>query len=136
VSGAYLRKFAWTKIARHQMVKGRASPDDPSLAEYWANRRCKAPPPPIGKASQRLLKAQDGRCPLCGSLLLTADDPPQSPLQWEQWLAATRKTITTVTMREDGTSDATKPRLVHVQCQRRHIANHDNGTALCPPASL
>jgi hypothetical protein len=24
---------------RHQMVKGRASPDDPTLAEYWANRR-------------------------------------------------------------------------------------------------
>ena len=25
-SGAYLLKFAWTKIVRHQMVKGRASP--------------------------------------------------------------------------------------------------------------
>jgi len=34
-SGAYLRKFAWTRIVRHQMVKGAASPDDPALAEYW-----------------------------------------------------------------------------------------------------
>jgi len=118
------------------MVKGRASLDDPTLAEYWANRRRKAPPPPIGKASQRLLKAQDGRCLLCGSLLLSADDPPQSPLQWEQWLAATRNTITTVMMQEDGTSDETEPRLVHAHCQRRQIANDGNGTALCPPASL
>src|SRR6266545_8367516 len=31
-SGAYLHKFAWTKIIRHQMVPGTASPDDPALA--------------------------------------------------------------------------------------------------------
>ena len=27
-------KFAWTKIVRHQMVPGTASPDDPNLATY------------------------------------------------------------------------------------------------------
>jgi RNA-directed DNA polymerase len=32
-SGAYLLKHAWTKIVRHQIVKGAASPDDPALAE-------------------------------------------------------------------------------------------------------
>ena len=31
-SGAYLLKFAWTKITRHTLVKGWASPDDPTLA--------------------------------------------------------------------------------------------------------
>ena len=31
-SGAYLLKFAWTKIVRHTLVKGWASPDDPALA--------------------------------------------------------------------------------------------------------
>src|SRR5450631_1513890 len=30
-TGAYLPKLAWTKIERHVMVKGRASPDDPAL---------------------------------------------------------------------------------------------------------
>ena len=40
-SGSYLRKFSWT--VRHQMVTGTASPDDPGLAEYWADRRRKAP---------------------------------------------------------------------------------------------
>ena len=38
-SGAYLLKFAWTKITRHTLVKGWASPDDPALAGYWAARR-------------------------------------------------------------------------------------------------
>jgi RNA-directed DNA polymerase len=35
VSGAYLLKFAWTRIVRHQMVMGTASPDDPALTDYW-----------------------------------------------------------------------------------------------------
>jgi len=38
-SGGYLPKFAWTKIVRHCMVPGTASPDDPGLAQYWADRR-------------------------------------------------------------------------------------------------
>jgi RNA-directed DNA polymerase len=38
-TGFYLRKFAWTPIVRHRMVAGTASPDDPDLSEYWAQRR-------------------------------------------------------------------------------------------------
>ena len=34
-SGAFLHRLAWTNIVRHQMVKYRASPDDPELADYW-----------------------------------------------------------------------------------------------------
>ncbi|TVT21681.1 group II intron reverse transcriptase/maturase [Amycolatopsis acidiphila] len=60
-SGAYLLKFSWTKIARHQLVKGRASPDDPALASYWAQRRRKGPPPPVDRMTMRLLQAQQGR---------------------------------------------------------------------------
>ena len=45
-SGAYLVKHAWTLIVRHQMVKGASSPDDPALAEYWADRRRRAAPRP------------------------------------------------------------------------------------------
>ena len=131
-SGAYMLRFAWTKIVRHQMVKGAASPDDPALAEYWAQRRRKAPPPPIDNTSLRLLDLQHGRCSLCGSALLPADDPPQSPLQWEHWLAATRKTVIKVAMREDGTSEETKLRLVHAHCHRRHAADKRQGLALLP----
>ena len=83
-SGAYLHRFAWTKIVRHQMVKGTSSPDDPALAEYWARRRGKIKPP-LDTYTLRLLTAQHGRCPLCGDYLLSADQPPQSPRQWETW---------------------------------------------------
>lgn len=71
-SGAYLFKFAWTKIVRHQMVKGSASPDDPALADYWNTRR-RRNKPPLDSAGLRLLMAQHGRCPLCGDYLLHAD---------------------------------------------------------------
>ena len=138
-SGAYLLKFAWTKIVRHQMVKGAASPDDPALAHYWAERRRKAPPPPIDKATLRLLEAQHGRCPLCGNVLLPADDPPQSPREWEHWLAATRKTIIKVAMRENGISDETKSRLIHAHCHQRHNTTDGGGLALlptCEPSGL
>ena len=44
------------------MVKSGASPDDPALADYWAERRRKTPPPTIDKANLRLFEAQHGRC--------------------------------------------------------------------------
>jgi RNA-directed DNA polymerase len=124
-TGAYLTKFAWTTIVRHQMVAGTSSPDDPALASYWAARQRKGPPPPIGRPDLRLLQAQHGRCPLCGDLLLHADHQPQSPHEWEQWLKVTRKALTRhhlVADREPGTPDVLKPHLVHAYCQRRHTA--------------
>ncbi len=70
-SGAYLLKFAWTKITRHTLVKGWASPDDPTLASYWAARRRRGTPP-LDPPRLRLLKRQRGSCPLCRQLLLHA----------------------------------------------------------------
>jgi hypothetical protein len=76
-SGAYLAKFAWTDIVRHQQVKGWASPDDPALADYWAERHRRRKPP-LDRSRLRLLQAQHGRCPLCRGLLLHADHEPQT----------------------------------------------------------
>jgi RNA-directed DNA polymerase len=123
-NGAYLRRFSWTKILRHQMVTGTASPDDPALTHYWATRRRKQPPPPLDRSTLRLLKAQDGRCPSCGDLLLHADQQPQSPHEWEQWLRATRKAITKQWIgytEQRGTPDSNGNwlQLVHAHCQRR-----------------
>ncbi len=131
-SGAYLLKFAWTRTVRHQLVTGASSPDDPALAEYWAERRRKTPPPTIGNVGWRPYKAQHGRCPLCGDWLLAAQDPPPTPHQWEQWLATTRKTITIV-MHKDGTSGKTKPRLLHTDCHHRHTTG--NGKQPAQPLS-
>ena len=89
-SGAYLLKFAWTKITRHTLVKGWASPDDPALTSYWAARRRRGTPP-LDPPRLRLLQQQRGRCPLCGQLLLHADQEPQHPDEWEQWIKAVRK---------------------------------------------
>ena len=133
-SGAYLAKFAWTKIVRHILVKGRSSPDDPALVQYWVDRRRKGPPLPMDRASLHLLFVQRWRCPICRGLLLHGDRPPQGPHEWEQWLAATRKAIAKsyLTMREDGTPDENKLRLIHAQCQSRHVGDGTPGTALLP----
>ena len=130
-SGAHLQKFAWTKIVRHQMVRHRASPDDPALTEYWADRRRKAPPLPTGKTGQRLLEAQTGRCPLCEAPLIPADDPPPTPHQWEDWMAATRTVITENPARVDGNTDEPELRLTHARCLRRTTAR-GNSPALLP----
>jgi RNA-directed DNA polymerase len=119
-TGAYLPKFAWTKIIRHTMVIGTASPDDPNLVRYWTDRRRKQPPPPLNALVLGLLKTQKCRCVLCGDLLLHADKQPQSPHDWEQWLRTTRMAIrkqhlaTEIGRRND-------QRLIHASCQRRII---------------
>ena len=130
-SGTYLRKFAWTRIVRHQVVKGLTSPDDSALADYWAKRRRKTSSLPIGKTTLRLFAAQNGRCALCGSTLLDVDDLPQSPREWEPWLAATQTAIVTVTARKPGTPDAAEPRLIHARCRTAQNAV-GYGPALLP----
>jgi len=120
-SGLYLHKFSWTKIVRHVMVKGAASPDDPSLAQYWADRRRKMTTP-LGRSTLRLLHKQGGRCPLCGDFLLHADHQPRSPGEWEQWIRTTRRAIRKqhiAAAGQHGTSDDEQLRLVHTHCLRR-----------------
>jgi RNA-directed DNA polymerase len=135
-SGAYLHRFAWTKIVRHQMVRGTSSPDDPALADYWAARRRRGIPRPIDAATLRLLESQHGRCPGCGQLLLDADRPPQTPREWEQWLAATRKAIThnAIATHTGSNPDEGRLRLLHAHCIRRRAGTAKPGN-FCPPPS-
>jgi RNA-directed DNA polymerase len=121
----YLVKFSWTSIVRHQPVAGRASPDDPDLRDYWAQRRRRVKPP-LDSLNLRLLAEQDGRCPLCGDHLLVADQPPQSPLEWERWwLGVTRRAIAADYLTHHGRHgrpDGNRTRLVHASCHRSLIA--------------
>jgi RNA-directed DNA polymerase len=124
-SGAYRIKFAWTKIVRHRMVKGRSSPDDPTLTQYWADRRRRSAPPPMDGHSLQLLQRQAGRCPNCRDLLLHADHPPQSPAEWEQWVRVTSKALRKQSLtyrRRDGPGETNSLRLVHVRCRGSHTA--------------
>jgi RNA-directed DNA polymerase len=116
-SGAYLTKFAWTKIVRHAMVAGNASPDDPALIQYWAARRRRQPNGPLNVLLLAQLKAQRGRCALCGTLLLHADREPQSPTQWERWLRGTRIAIRKHNIAPDNGED--DQRLIHTACRSR-----------------
>jgi RNA-directed DNA polymerase len=119
-SGAYLLKHAWTNIVRHQMVPGRSSPDDPTLADYWARRR-KRSRPPLDGFTLGQLRAQHGRCPVCGQLLLHADQEPQTPLEWEQWLAVTRKAVRKQAVTAEQVSgrsgDLVAVHLIHAWCR-------------------
>ena len=134
-SGACLVKFSWTNIERHVPVTGAASPDDPALASYWAERRRKARPP-LDRYTLRLLTRQDGHCPLCGDHLLSPDQPPQSPWQWEQWwLRVTRRAIAASYLTHHGRpgpADGDQTRLVHASCQRALHARQHRKPALQP----
>lgn len=131
-SDTYQVKFSWTNIVRHVLVKGAASPDDPALAEYWAERR-KRVKPPLDNYTMRLLARQDARCPLCGDHLLTADQPPDSPEQWERWwLQIARKAIAADYLTHyggPGSPDGRQTRLVHASCHRGHLARQRRSTA-------
>jgi RNA-directed DNA polymerase len=120
-TGAYLVRFSWTKIIRHKLVKGTASPDDPALTSYWDQRRRRAVPLPLDRATMRLLRQQQGRCQTCGRLLLHTDQAPQSPTGWELWLRTTRKAMKAnhIAVEAAETSDGVQPRLAHTACLRR-----------------
>ena len=123
-SGAFLLCFAWTKIVRHDLVKGRASLDDPALAGYWAQRRRRKQKhgydlPPIGWRRTMLLNKQRGRCPICQGLLVSpVDHPPRSPEEWEQWAIDVRQTVTITTTAGPSANDR-QPRLVHETCRHK-----------------
>ncbi|MGH3934837.1 MAG: hypothetical protein ACRDS1_07675, partial [Pseudonocardiaceae bacterium] len=100
------------------MVNGNASPDDPELAEYWAQRRRKYKPP-LSEGRITMMRRQHGKCPLCGEYLLYADTEPQHPDDWAKWITGIRKAIrfqavmpTTETIRANDRAAPT-PRLVH-----------------------
>ncbi|HZR50356.1 MAG TPA: group II intron reverse transcriptase/maturase [Streptosporangiaceae bacterium] len=121
-TGRYLRRFAWTKIVRHVMVAGRASPDDPDLAGYWAKRR-ERNRPPVSPATWHLLRRQRGRCPLCRGLLLYATHEPHDEREWEQWHTvirkATRKEAVATVMDLGTPGEQAAYRLIHAHCRRR-----------------
>jgi RNA-directed DNA polymerase len=118
-TGAYLLKFAWTKITRHTLVKGWASPDDPGLAGYWAVRR-QGTSPPLDRARLWHLQRQRGRCPLCDEPLIHLDHQPGHPDEWEQWITDVGRTVSRrqVALADDPEAN-TAFRLIHLHCRGR-----------------
>jgi RNA-directed DNA polymerase len=75
-TGAYLLKFGWFPIERHILVKGRASPDDPSLKAYWLARG-KAKAKALTPSKRKLADRQNGLCPQCGDSLFNDEEIEQ-----------------------------------------------------------
>lgn len=76
-SGNHMLKFSWTKINRHALVRKRASPDDPSLQEYWAERNKKSLKSEAIKLSakqEQVAYRQDYKCIICNQSLFN-DEP-------------------------------------------------------------
>ncbi len=61
-------KFRWFKIERHVLVKGNATPDDPTLRDYWHQRRA-AHANDLRPSYQKIARHQAYLCPLCGESL-------------------------------------------------------------------
>lgn len=126
-TGAFLHRYAWTKIVRHVPVLGRHSPDNPDLAQYWAERRRKRRPPQLSESWERALRTQEGLCPICGDTLLHADRPPDSPAQWETWYKGIRTALAHRAITEHD-HHRTTYRLVHTYCARRHPGGDTRST--------
>jgi len=72
-TGAYLHLFAWSKIERHVLVRGTASPDDPRLRTYWA-RRAAARAKDLRPSLQKIATNQGHVCRVCGETLFNEEE--------------------------------------------------------------
>jgi RNA-directed DNA polymerase len=72
-TGAHLPLYTWTKIERHVKVKGTASPDDPSLREYW-KKRTKVDTKGLSPSSSKVARNQNHVCPICGESLFNGEE--------------------------------------------------------------
>jgi RNA-directed DNA polymerase len=105
-----LRKFAWTKIVRHQLVRTTYSPDDPTLQDYWRQRRAK--PQSTANRQRQLAQRQQGRCPVCHQHLENGEALHVHHV---------------IPRRHGGTDDLANLRLVHHTC---HFQIHSSKAPL------
>ena len=81
-----LLHMSWIKIERHNMVKFKNSPDDPSLKEYWEKRDRKVFDTENTMDRMKLARKQGYRCAICkiplqnGEKVVVKDIPVQQNL--------------------------------------------------------
>jgi RNA-directed DNA polymerase len=74
--GAYMLKFSWFKIERHSMVVKNASPDDPSIRDYWDKRyktKDKSEASKYNKLKEKVAQRQEYRCTVCGESIFNEE---------------------------------------------------------------
>ena len=71
-----LERLPTIPIVRHVKVKGRASPDDPTLKTYWESRRFRMGRQRVARGSRLygIAEAQRWQCPGCGQALFDGQE--------------------------------------------------------------
>jgi len=72
-TGRYLLRYSWFPIEYPVIVRGRSSPDDPTLRDYWQKRResgCKD----LGPSRQKVAIRQKGICLVCRQTLFNDEE--------------------------------------------------------------
>lgn len=111
---SYLLKFVWFKIERHVLVRGRASPDDPQLRDYWQKRQ-KSKASDLKPSQQKLARNQNYLCPLCQTSLFNEEALHEHHLEPKA---------------KGGTNLYSNLRLVHLYChQQIHSGKATSPTA-------
>jgi RNA-directed DNA polymerase len=108
-TGQHLAKYSWFPIERHILVKGTASPDDPSLNAYW-EWRTRAQARDLPPSRQKLAQQQRGVCPKCRNTLFNGEE---------------LHVHHTLSKRHGGSNAYTNLQLVHFFChQQAHAQEH------------
>lgn len=74
-TGMVLYRIGYTRIQRHVLIRGDASPDNPELRGYFEERNQRSRQ--IGdypKAAQRVIQVQQAKCPNCGQSLFNGEE--------------------------------------------------------------
>lgn len=74
-TGMVLYRIGYTRIQRHILIQGDASPDNPELREYFEQRNRRSRQiEEHPKAVQRVIRKQQAKCPHCGQSLFNGED--------------------------------------------------------------
>jgi RNA-directed DNA polymerase len=74
-TGMVLYRIGYTRIQRHTLIQGEASPDNPNLRDYFKQRNQQSRQ--IGdypKMVQRIIQLQQARCPHCDQSLFNGEE--------------------------------------------------------------
>ena len=130
-SGAYLQKFAWTRIVRHQMVKGDGVPGRPRPGRVLGRTTAQGTTPADRQDQPAALRGADtAAARSAGARCCTPTTRHKAHASGNNgWRPPARRSSRSPT-RKDGTSDETEPRLIHAHC---HADTRDGkGPALLP----
>jgi RNA-directed DNA polymerase len=117
-SGRYLLKFSWFKIERHELVRGRSSPDDPDLRDYWWERQ-KVNAKHLSAGDIDMANDQGWVCRLCGMDLINGEE-----------LHRHHK----VPRARNGSNARSNRELVHLYCHQQETKRQFGPAKESPPA--